>query len=495
MEASSTEKFKYECRHCQYKTNKKSNHDNHTKKIHEKVLDSCPECGKQIANLNQHLRVSHKIFKASSREKVCDVCNKKFFNLEAHKLKAHNIKNKPEYICNICLKAFSKKDHLTRHETVVHFGVRQTCPYCQQQFSHLDRHIKTKHTQTNPKESVKVLYPCNLCNKVFNKRSVLNTHKETIHGIQLPNYKQTCQYCGKGFANLSQHIDIVHNISKKFSCQKCHKQFYDNRELRRHHIKYLKTGVCEKEVSQENFRFACDFDFCTYKSNKKSNMEMHRQSVHLNFKIACPECGKQLSSKANLNSHVKNVHDKKLVNGVLEKNPFHLSIRCKLCDYTTNRAMHMDRHMLSVHSEAAFETVEQVYQASTQHRAGDIKPTVSNLIKNQHPRSNAKLPQFANLVRLEKIRDGDQESCEVMTEDPSEMILGDIDIKKTDVDIEGVERVDGGVGSWEEIQFVNTAADQNNAAVQFLSRRVSTDSSHSQDTLPLADTVSDQQVG
>ena len=96
-------------------------------------------------------------------------------------------------------------------------------------------------------------------------------------------------------------------------------------------------------------------------------MEMHEKSVHLNIKYTCPECNKQLSSKANLNSHVKNVHDKRLVSCSLEKKPFNLKFSCKLCTYTTNRAMHLDRHMLSVHSEAAFETVEQVYQASTQN--------------------------------------------------------------------------------------------------------------------------------
>ena len=277
VEATSSTTYKYECIHCEYKTNKKSNHDNHIKKVHEKALDTCPECGKQIANLNQHLRVAHKIFKSNSREKVCDICNKKFFNLDAHKLKSHQIKPPTDLVCNLCptSKTFVKKDHLTRHENVVHFGVRATCPYCNKQFSNLEKHIKCQHTNMS-KENTKVLYPCNLCNKVFNKKSVLNTHKETIHGIFNPSSKETCLQCGKSFVNLSQHIEVVHNNTKKYSCQKCHKQFYDNRELRRHHIKYLKTGECEKERVMENLRFSCDFQFCTYKSNKKSNMEMHR---------------------------------------------------------------------------------------------------------------------------------------------------------------------------------------------------------------------------
>jgi len=459
LEATSSTTYKYACNQCEYKTNKKSNHDSHIKFVHFKERDTCPECGKEIANLNQHLRVTHKIFKASSREKVCGLCNKKFHNLEAHMLKTHNVKSPSEHVCSICLKTFAKKDHLARHETVVHLGVRQTCPFCNNQFSNLDKHIKTKHGGDQSMKETKCLYPCDLCNKVFNKKSILNTHQQTVHGIAVASKKETCPFCDKQYSNLHQHIEIVHNNTKKYSCQKCQKGFYDNRELRRHHIKYLKTGECQKEPGPEVFKYSCDFENCQYRSNKKSNMEMHKQSVHLNIKFSCPECGKQLSSKANLNSHVKNVHDKKLVNGVLEKNPFHLSFRCKLCDYTTNRALHLDRHMLSVHSAAAFETVQQVYQASTGKKEAESlsKPLLQSPIKSHHPRS---LPQFANLVRLEK------SSGEV----EEELILGDmtvpVEAKKTEELIEAVVDTTTSqleLGEYKDIQLIS-------------SRRVSTDS-------------------
>ena len=450
--------------------------------VHQRERHSCPECGKEIANLNQHLRVIHKIFKASSREKVCEICNKKFHNLEAHKIKAHNIKAVTDYVCNICFKVFSKKDHLVRHESVVHFGARprQPCMYCNKQFANLEKHVQSQHMSgmtdashfcntAMVKETVKVLYPCNLCNKVFNKKAVLNQHRHDIHGIEDPNKKlKPCPHCHKTFTNLAQHIEIVHNESKKYSCQKCGKRFYDNRELRRHHIKYLKTGECQKETP-DSFKFVCDFEGCSYKSNKKCNMEMHQQSVHLNMKFPCPECNKNLSSKANLNSHVKNVHGKRLVGGVLEMNTSAVGFRCKLCDYTTNRALHLDRHMLSVHSEAAFETVEQVYQASTQAR--EMKPALTNLIKPHTPRGNARLPQFANLVRLEKVP-----SLGNIHEDSSEMILGGDEILHRDTGSDKIECdpfPDYQAPEPEEMTFVTTGTEQNSAVVI---RRISSDS-------------------
>ena len=129
----------------------------------------------------------------------------------------------------------------------------------------------------------------------------------------------------------------------------------------------------------------------------------------------------------------------------------------------------MDRHMLSVHSEAAFETVEKVYQASTQPKPLDsIKPAVSNLIKTHHPRT---LPQFANLVRLEKI--SSSEEHQIQEEDEEEMILGGGDIDQAEV----------GQTEFEDIQFVTTSTDGvqflsgTSDGVQLVTRRVSTDSS------------------
>ena len=56
-EPSSTQTLKYHCSQCEYKTNKKSNHDAHIKFVHLKEEDSCPECGKQVANLHEHIRL------------------------------------------------------------------------------------------------------------------------------------------------------------------------------------------------------------------------------------------------------------------------------------------------------------------------------------------------------------------------------------------------------------------------------------------------------
>ena len=62
---------RFACKYCNYKTDKKSNHDSHIKNVHFKARNTCPECGKQIANLSQHMRTAHKIAKSSKEEQQC----------------------------------------------------------------------------------------------------------------------------------------------------------------------------------------------------------------------------------------------------------------------------------------------------------------------------------------------------------------------------------------------------------------------------------------
>jgi len=471
-EPSSSQIVKYQCNQCSYNTNKKSNHDAHMKFVHFKEKDTCPECGKQIANLNQHLRVIHKIFKSNSREKLCEICNKKFHNIEGHMLKAHNIKSPSEHVCEICYKSFTQKYHLANHERSVHMGERQTCPYCHKEFASLDKHIKSKHTPNFVAKEIK-LFPCDDCSKTFSTKSALNIHKITAHADAIGySAKKYCSLCDKQFSNLQQHIEVVHNNIKNYKCQKCQKGFYDNRELRRHHIKYLKTGECEKETPVGFCKYTCNFPNCEYKSNKKGNMEMHEKSVHLNIKYSCPECDKQLSSKANLNSHVKHVHDKKIVSGTLEKKPYNLKFSCKLCAYTTSRALHLDRHMLSVHSAAAFETVEQVYQASTQNKQVAKNPSQTNPIKI-HQRSNAKLPQFANLVKLEKINNLEEEDLHDSRNPVSSSVYSNPEI------LDPLYVQNKQLGSdfvYKDVQYVSINQQSSQEGLHFIARRRSSES-------------------
>ena len=47
----------YFCHRCEYKTLFKSDLLKHDELVHQKIKKSCPHCGKQVANLHEHIRL------------------------------------------------------------------------------------------------------------------------------------------------------------------------------------------------------------------------------------------------------------------------------------------------------------------------------------------------------------------------------------------------------------------------------------------------------
>ena len=50
----------YFCQHCDYKTLFKSDLLKHEQLVHMKIKKACPHCGKQVANLHEHIRLGKK---------------------------------------------------------------------------------------------------------------------------------------------------------------------------------------------------------------------------------------------------------------------------------------------------------------------------------------------------------------------------------------------------------------------------------------------------
>jgi KRAB domain-containing zinc finger protein len=118
----------YFCTECNKGFPIKSQLRNHINKIHLKIRQSCPDCGAEVANLQQHIRFVHEKRMAA----VCDVpgCETKFAN------------------------RLSKKKHMQS----VHEGVRDTCPECGKQVTSLKSHMRIVH------EKIRA-HTCNECKK------------------------------------------------------------------------------------------------------------------------------------------------------------------------------------------------------------------------------------------------------------------------------------------------------------------------------------------
>jgi len=160
--------------------------------------------------------------------------------------------------CHICMKTFSRKDNLARHERI-HSGVKPfeclicwkrftdssslkshqkshtnerdfICNICDKTFTlkcNLDQHLR-RHTGEKP-------FKCSICEKSFSSKSVLIKHIR-VHTGEKPH---ECEVCNKSFSqkgNLSQHM-LVHTGEKAFSCDDCGKSFTRSSKLKNHKTK------------------------------------------------------------------------------------------------------------------------------------------------------------------------------------------------------------------------------------------------------------------
>ena len=91
----------------------------------------------------------------------------------------------------------------------------------------LQRHIKMYHTEYNQH------YGCQLCSKVFNRKSLLENHIRR-HFDYRPFKCTSCEKSFKTRQYLTGHINGVHKNDKQFVCDKCDARFSWRTTWKRH---------------------------------------------------------------------------------------------------------------------------------------------------------------------------------------------------------------------------------------------------------------------
>ncbi|XP_067625528.1 zinc finger protein weckle-like [Eurosta solidaginis] len=183
---------------------------------------------------------------------------------------------------------------------------------------------KLKSLKKCENESYK--YTCSICSENFKRRSNYSLHMKRKHGLF------NCRYCTDSFETelaMKQHMKAHGNLFKCLHCE----QTFERKSLRSRHIKMehscmekvknktLTTNssrsfvceVCGEEFPQKKLRKqhmltkhpnyepnvcnVCGRIF-KHKSNMTKHMERHGD------KFVCTECGKQLTCRAALNTHM-----------------------------------------------------------------------------------------------------------------------------------------------------------------------------------------------
>jgi hypothetical protein len=192
MNSSSEVSFGLTCHLC-FKTYVNKYRLAHHMKSHEKENPafSCEICDTiytRKCNLDEHVKLYH----SEKREVfLCETCKATFScdsSLRRHIKTKHSDTNK-EFNCNSCDKTFNRHDNLLKHVASAHNTKRNTfilpgindevnnfqCLYCEKKYTQkfsLIRHIESKHSD-------KEYYHCNMCDKSFKRRDVLQVHQQT----------------------------------------------------------------------------------------------------------------------------------------------------------------------------------------------------------------------------------------------------------------------------------------------------------------------------
>ena len=245
---------------------------------------------------------------------ICNICLKYFSRKEARDNHIKNMHLKSgSCSCKVCGKILYSKNGLSSHmKTHKSDQKKHKCTDCDKTykyFSDLIRHCRTKeHTyperDQEKKSNKAILYEkCKVCKKDID-RTYMTSHIESSHGEKSKKIKcDKCDFVTNRMDSLYRHERQIHNlfnmkvdaISKtisskgKICCYDCGKEFTNVEKAENHMLetncKPNKCNTCEKVFSQ------------------RSNLLLHIRDVHEGNKSVCNKCGKKFKQKRNLTRH------------------------------------------------------------------------------------------------------------------------------------------------------------------------------------------------
>ena len=153
-------------------------------------------------------------------------------------------------------------------------------------------------------------------------------HMKSAHpDLDYHMIKTKCPFepCDRSVVDIKNHIRLVHDKVRNFSCEKCDAKFTSSHHLLKHteaaHTnirvecnlcgKVFKSTTIENHIKRVHHgikpSIPCSNEGCVKTFGSKADMERHVLAVHMKFKASCPECGKQMRMEF-LTGHMKKAH-------------------------------------------------------------------------------------------------------------------------------------------------------------------------------------------
>lgn len=234
----------YKCDNCKNCFPNEEIYTRHTRTQCENELKkfSCKVCYvkfKWISSLEKHMIKRHEsVTQRKPRATVgpgheyeCEICSAAFPNAYSKRRHIYRNHSAPKHVCNLCGRAFNRKDHLKRHLERHSKTIKGQfkCSECPKQFS--SEEYKCRHEQNHKSPVSDRQYQCFVCKKGIKRLDNLKTHMRLYHrcegdppGVER-KASRLCPHCGRSFnnsSNLNLHIRR-HLNERPFKCRYCEK--------------------------------------------------------------------------------------------------------------------------------------------------------------------------------------------------------------------------------------------------------------------------------
>jgi uncharacterized Zn-finger protein len=213
----------------------------------------------------------------------CDKCGAEIVNkcaLKSHVESHLPFENREKFVCELCLKIFTRLKSLRAHLQTVHENkiLRYECSKCRiafVQLGELKDHISEMHDKN-------LHFRCNLCSRRYLKRYMLNRHQRSVHKFD---------------PRQSVPRDIL-KVERKYKCF-CGLAFPYKSRLLKHQEKH-------DEIMNSKM-FKCPVADCVHSFKARSNLIRHQKDKgHIKheecYKYTC-KCGIQFNSLRGFSNH------------------------------------------------------------------------------------------------------------------------------------------------------------------------------------------------
>ena len=189
----------------------------------------CPECGKFLTNVPEHLKSVH----WKVRNFSCPDCP--YVSSFSSDLAKHVKARHPDCMdfLSFDVKLTVGHDGISTEPTFVKVGQvgsdvssevkTAPCPFCNKLLANVPEHVKAVH---NKRKS----FFCGICDYKTMFRSDLVKHEDSVH----KKLRKSCPDCGKNVANVHEHVRLVHKKEKKFKCNVCAYMCSKQADMKKH---------------------------------------------------------------------------------------------------------------------------------------------------------------------------------------------------------------------------------------------------------------------